>query len=113
MSIFLRAQFLLEMPEKENGKYADLLLTGKGEIFFHSCDIISTNFQLYSTCFLRILFIQFAPRLSVPDTEMSQEVNKERSVEILAQLVQNKPLKLGITDRLGVVSQSNFMKIFF
>ena len=43
------------------------------------------------TCLLRILIIQFPPLVSVADAQVSQEVNKERTVEILAELVENKP----------------------
>ena len=43
------------------------------------------------TCLLRILIIQFSPLFSVADAQVSQEVNKERTVEILAELVKNKP----------------------
>ena len=43
------------------------------------------------TCLLRILIIQFSPLFSVADAQVSQEVNKERTVEILAELVENKP----------------------
>ena len=43
------------------------------------------------TCLLRILIIQFSPLFSVADAQVSQEVNKERTVEILAELIENKP----------------------
>ena len=43
------------------------------------------------TCLLRVLIVQFAPLVSVPDAQVGQEVHKERTVEILAELVENKP----------------------
>ena len=43
------------------------------------------------TCFLRILLVQFAALVGVADAEVRQEVNEERTVEVLAQLVQDKP----------------------
>ena len=47
------------------------------------------------TCLLRILIIQFSPLVSVADAQVSQEVNKERTVEILAELIENKPANRG------------------
>ena len=47
------------------------------------------------TCLLRILIIQFSPLFSVADAQVSQEVNKERTVEILAELIENKPANSG------------------
>ena len=49
------------------------------------------NFWVYVTCLLRVLVIQFAALLCVADAQVSQEVNKERTIEILAELVENKP----------------------
>ena len=43
------------------------------------------------TCLLRVLVVQFSPRFSVADTQVGEEVHKERTVEILAELVENKP----------------------
>ena len=43
------------------------------------------------TCLLRVLIVKFSPLVSVADAQVSQEVNKERTVEILAELVKNKP----------------------
>ena len=43
------------------------------------------------TCFLRVLVIQFASLVSVADTQVGEEVNKEWPIEILTELVENKP----------------------
>ena len=50
--------------------------------------------------FLRLLFIQFSSLFSVSDTQVGQEVNKERSVQILAQLIEDKPVtQLALSDK--------------
>ena len=43
------------------------------------------------TCLLRVLFVQFSPLVSVADAEVSEEINEEGTVEILAQLIEDKP----------------------
>ena len=47
----------------------------------------------YVTCFLRVLVIQFASLVSVSDAQMGEEVDKEWTIEILTELVENKPGK--------------------
>ena len=43
------------------------------------------------TCFLRVFIIQFASLVSLADTQMGEEVDKEWAIEILTELVENKP----------------------
>ena len=59
------------------------------------------------TCFLRILFVQFAALVGVADAEVRQEVNEERTVEVLAQLVQDKP------DMVVIIIMLSLQYVFF
>ena len=59
------------------------------------------------TCFLWVLFVQFAALVGVADAEVRQEVNEERTVEVLAQLVQDKP------DMVVIIIMESLQYVFF
>ena len=48
------------------------------------------------TGLLWILFVQRSSLICVADAEVGQEVDEERSVEVLAQLVQDKPVEISL-----------------
>lgn len=59
------------------------------------------------TCLLRVLLVQFAALVGVADAEVRQEVNEERTVEVLAQLVQDKP------DMVVIIIMLSLQYVFF
>ena len=65
------------------------------------------HLQCSCTCFLRILLVQFAALVGVADAEVRQEVNEERTVEVLAQLVQDKP------DMVVIIIMLSLQYVFF
>ena len=68
---------------------------------------IVKHLQCSCTCFLRILLVQFAALVGVADTQVRQEVNEERTVEVLAQLVQDKP------DMVVIIIMLSLQYVFF
>ena len=59
------------------------------------------------TCLLRVLLVQFAALVGVADAEVRQEVNEEWTVEVLAQLVQDKP------DMVVIIIMLSLQYVFF
>ena len=64
-------------------------------------------YSVACTCFLRVLLVQFAALVGVADAEVRQEVNEERTVEVLAQLVQDKP------DMVVIIIMLSLQYVFF
>ena len=56
-----------------------------------SCRFLKKDISVIITCLLRILVVKFPSLVSVADAQVGQEVNKERTVKILAELIENKP----------------------
>ena len=59
------------------------------------------------TCLLRVLLVELAALVGVADAEVRQEVDEERTVEVLAQLVQDKP------DKGVIIIMQSLQYLFF